>query len=143
MEFRFFGSGQDELPGSGEKKSEEGGVSQKSSESARFTASSSLAHRCRHACAGPSTRGPKKRSGLSWGWGSRVDEQGFGSCSTLKLTGAVMRGVVVPEDAELVALADRHLLYVRHQVVWDAFGILAYQARLMRSHRVEVAEQDD
>ena len=52
-------------------------------------------------------------------------------------------GVVGSEDREVLALSNRHLLDVRHEVVGDALGALADGARLVRANRVEVAQEDD
>ena len=57
--------------------------------------------------------------------------------------GAVGGGIVVPKHGEMWSLAHRHLLDVRHQVVRDPLRVLADLARLVRAHRVEVAQQDD
>ena len=54
--------------------------------------------------------------------------------------GAVGGGVVVAKDVDLFQLADRHLGDVGHQVVGDAVGVLADQARLVGADGVEVAQ---
>ena len=56
---------------------------------------------------------------------------------------AVGRRVVAAKDAQKVALPERDLLHVRHQVVGDADGVLAQVAARVRADRVEVAQQQD
>ena len=51
--------------------------------------------------------------------------------------------VVIAEDTDASQLADGNLCDIRKQVVRDALRILADQAALVRSDRVEVAEQDN
>ena len=55
--------------------------------------------------------------------------------------GTVGGGIIVAEDAQLVAHARRCLADEGHQVVGDAGGVLADQAALMRADGVEVAQQ--
>ena len=57
--------------------------------------------------------------------------------------GAVMRGVVVAEDVQLLQLADGDLGDVGHEVVGDVVGVLADEAALVGADGVEVAQQRD
>ena len=57
--------------------------------------------------------------------------------------GAVGRGVVVTEHVDVVELAHGDLGHVGHQVVRDALGVLADEARLVGADGVEVTEQHD
>ena len=57
--------------------------------------------------------------------------------------GAVVGGIVVAVDVQLLKLADGHLGYVGHQVVGDAARILADESALVRADGVEVAQQRD
>ena len=57
--------------------------------------------------------------------------------------GAVGRVVVVAKDVHGVALADGGLRDVGHEVVGDALGVLAHEARGVRADGVEVAQQHD
>jgi hypothetical protein len=54
---------------------------------------------------------------------------------------AVGHGVVAVPHAELLELAGGHLEQEGHQVVGNTVGILADQAALVGSHRIEVAKQ--
>ena len=56
-------------------------------------------------------------------------------------TRAVGRIVVVSEDGQLFAPADGHLRNVRHQVVGRTVGVFPDQARFMRAHGIEIAQQ--
>lgn len=55
--------------------------------------------------------------------------------------GAVVRGVVVAEDEQLLALAGGDLRQQREQVVGHARGVFAHDAARVRPGRVEVSEQ--
>ena len=55
--------------------------------------------------------------------------------------GAVFGGVVVAEDEQLLALADGDLCEEREQVVGDALGVFAHDARRVTPGRVEVPQQ--
>ena len=52
-------------------------------------------------------------------------------------------GIVVAEHADRSELANRDLRHIGHQVVGDALRVLADKAALVRTDRVEVAQQHD
>ena len=56
---------------------------------------------------------------------------------------AVRCGIVVAEHADRSELANRDLRHIGHQVVGDALRVLADKAALVRTDRVEVAQQHD
>ena len=56
---------------------------------------------------------------------------------------AVRRGIVVAEHADRSELANRDLRHIGHQVVGDALRVLTDKAALVRTDRVEVAQQHD
>ena len=56
-------------------------------------------------------------------------------------TGAVGCGVVVAKDLNGLELAHGNLRDIGHQVVGDALGILADQARRMGADGIEITEQ--
>ena len=55
--------------------------------------------------------------------------------------GAVRSGVVVAGNCEHVALAGSLIEHNRHKVVRNSVGILADKAALMRTNRIEIAQQ--
>ena len=55
--------------------------------------------------------------------------------------GAIGRGIVVAEHAQLLAAADGHLRDVGHEVVGDTLGIFADLAADVCAHGIEVAQQ--
>jgi len=55
-------------------------------------------------------------------------------------TSAVLGVIVLPEDREFGQLADRHLLDVRQQVVWNPVGIVAEQTLFVVANHVEVPQ---
>ena len=57
--------------------------------------------------------------------------------------GAVGRVVIVAEDVEMIAAADRHLRDEGHEVVGDAARVLADESAAVRADGVEVAQQAD
>ena len=57
--------------------------------------------------------------------------------------GAVGGVIIVAEDAQLGTFAHGDLGNVGHEVVGDAVGVLSYRAALVRTHGVEIAEEDD
>lgn len=52
-------------------------------------------------------------------------------------------GVIVPENFDKRQLSRRDFGHIRHEIVGDAFRVLADQARRMRADWVEVPEQND
>ena len=56
--------------------------------------------------------------------------------------GAVLRRVIVAENAEALELSDRDLRDIRDEIVRDAVRVLADHAALMRADRVEVAQNN-
>ena len=57
--------------------------------------------------------------------------------------GAVVRRVIVAEDAESLQFTNCHLRNIRHKVVGDTVGVLSDESALVRSDWVEISEQGD
>ena len=57
--------------------------------------------------------------------------------------GSVRRCIVVAENRELGQLTNRHLRYIRYQIIENTIGIFAYPTAFMGADRIEITEQTD
>lgn len=55
----------------------------------------------------------------------------------------ILGGIIMTKDIKLRQSSNSYLLYVRHEVVWDAFGIFTNFPTLMSPDRIEVPQQNN